>query len=376
MTTYTLLKDAIRAVIKQNGNQEITGYLLQQTLLTIVDNLGKDWPFAGVADVNTNPGWPDGNRFYLAVGPGTFTHFGGMTLEKYAIYAIMNTSSEDWEAMIVTDLTELDDAKDGAVQAAIEALAAAAYTKAQGDIAEGQGNTTKGQGNVAEQQGNVAESKGNVAESKGNVAEQKGNLANQATTEANNKIVEVNQIVVQWGDVVYDKIEEVNAQIPIWDGQIDDKIVAIESEAVVWRSDEQERQAAELIRIENSEGREITANKQNSLALDGTGVKYPTVDAITDAIIPTEEVTAQSIVELKAEINALRTIITNGILGKIQINTLDIVDEFNIWGKSNMILVGTAVPNIVPDFAGQVFINTTAKVAYTAKGNSSVSDWN
>jgi len=266
MTTYTLLKDAIRAVIKQNGNQEITGYLLQQTLLTIVDNLGKDWPFAGVADVNTNPGWPDGNRFYLAVGPGTFTHFGGMTLEKYAIYAIMNTSSEDWEAMIVTDLTELDDAKDGAVQAAIEALAAAAYTKAQGDIAEGQGNTTKGQGdiaegqgNVAEQQGNVAESKGNIAEQKGAVAEQQGNTAQQqsvdATTVINNKIGEVNAQIPIWDQAVNDKIEEVNTQIPIWGVQIDDKIDAIESEAVVWRQDEQERKAAELIRIANDDSR-------------------------------------------------------------------------------------------------------------------------
>lgn len=36
---YENLKSAIKQVIKQNGNQEITGYILQNTLLSVVDNI-------------------------------------------------------------------------------------------------------------------------------------------------------------------------------------------------------------------------------------------------------------------------------------------------------------------------------------------------
>lgn len=36
---YENLKSAIKQVIKQNGNQEITGHILLSTLLSIVDNI-------------------------------------------------------------------------------------------------------------------------------------------------------------------------------------------------------------------------------------------------------------------------------------------------------------------------------------------------
>ena len=36
---YENLKSAIKQIIKQNGNQEITGYILQNTLLSVVDNI-------------------------------------------------------------------------------------------------------------------------------------------------------------------------------------------------------------------------------------------------------------------------------------------------------------------------------------------------
>nr|DAG86043.1 MAG TPA: hypothetical protein [Bacteriophage sp.] len=36
---YENLKSAIKQVIKQNGNQEITGHILQSTLLSVVDNI-------------------------------------------------------------------------------------------------------------------------------------------------------------------------------------------------------------------------------------------------------------------------------------------------------------------------------------------------
>ena len=46
---YENLKSAIKQAIKQNGNQEITGDLLQSTLLSIVDTVGEGATFAGIA---------------------------------------------------------------------------------------------------------------------------------------------------------------------------------------------------------------------------------------------------------------------------------------------------------------------------------------
>lgn len=77
MANYNTLKSAIQDVIKQNGNNEITGSLLQSALLSMVDSLGVGYQFAGVAIPSTNPGTPDQNVFYLALQPGTYNNFGG-----------------------------------------------------------------------------------------------------------------------------------------------------------------------------------------------------------------------------------------------------------------------------------------------------------
>lgn len=75
MANYTTLKAAIAAAIKQNGNNEITGNLLQQQLLAMVNSLGVGYQYAGVATPATNPGTPDQNVFYLAATGGLYTNF-------------------------------------------------------------------------------------------------------------------------------------------------------------------------------------------------------------------------------------------------------------------------------------------------------------
>ena len=70
MANYASLKAAIQQVVKTNGNNEITGALLQQSLLAMINALGADYLFVGVAQPSTNPGTPDQNVFYIA-GPGT-----------------------------------------------------------------------------------------------------------------------------------------------------------------------------------------------------------------------------------------------------------------------------------------------------------------
>ena len=80
MGNYEQLKQAISDVIKTNGNQEITGAILQNSLLTIISTIGDNSTFAGVATTSTNPGTPDQNIFYLA-GAGTYNNFSNIIIE-------------------------------------------------------------------------------------------------------------------------------------------------------------------------------------------------------------------------------------------------------------------------------------------------------
>lgn len=80
MGNYEQLKAAIAAVIKVNGMQEITGDVLQATLLSLVSNIGDNATFAGMVTPDTNPGTPDQNIFYLAAQPGVYSNFGGVEL--------------------------------------------------------------------------------------------------------------------------------------------------------------------------------------------------------------------------------------------------------------------------------------------------------
>lgn len=80
MANYASLKAAIQEVVKTNGNKEITGALLQQSLLAMINSLGAGYQYAGIATPSTNPGTPDQNVFYLASTAGTYTNFGGIVL--------------------------------------------------------------------------------------------------------------------------------------------------------------------------------------------------------------------------------------------------------------------------------------------------------
>lgn len=80
MGNYEQLKQAVSNVIKSNGNQEITGAIMQNALLTIISTVGDNATFAGIATPTTNPGTPDQNVFYIASEPGVYSNFGGVEL--------------------------------------------------------------------------------------------------------------------------------------------------------------------------------------------------------------------------------------------------------------------------------------------------------
>lgn len=81
------------AVIKTNGNREITGALLQNTLVSIVNSLGGNATFAGVATPETSPGTFDGPVFYIASEAGTYPNFSGHEVATNELAIFTNTDT-------------------------------------------------------------------------------------------------------------------------------------------------------------------------------------------------------------------------------------------------------------------------------------------
>ena len=78
MSNYNSLKTTINANVKTNGNQEITGAVMNSVLTAMVNNLGAGYQYMGVATPSTDPGTPDARVFYIATTAGTYANFGGL----------------------------------------------------------------------------------------------------------------------------------------------------------------------------------------------------------------------------------------------------------------------------------------------------------
>lgn len=104
MGDYSELKTAISSAIKANGNGEITGAVLQSTLLGIVNSLGANASFAGIATPETVPDRPDQNVFYLATQAGVYNNFRrGMTLPEGLSIIYMNGSVWAFSVLVRAD---------------------------------------------------------------------------------------------------------------------------------------------------------------------------------------------------------------------------------------------------------------------------------
>ena len=95
MGNYEGLKQAISDVIKTNGNQEITGAIMKNALLSIISTVGSNATFAGIATPETNPGTPDQNVFYIATENGIYSNFGGITIQDEV--ATFSNKNGSWQ---------------------------------------------------------------------------------------------------------------------------------------------------------------------------------------------------------------------------------------------------------------------------------------
>lgn len=80
---YDELKRNIADVVKPNGNQEITGQIMQDALFALIENLGEGWQFGGAVRPSDVPALgADVRGFWLAVEKGVYTDFGGVEVTE------------------------------------------------------------------------------------------------------------------------------------------------------------------------------------------------------------------------------------------------------------------------------------------------------
>ena len=104
MASWATLKAAIANAIKTNGNQEITGQVLQNVLNNIISSVGENASFVGVATPTTNPGTPDGNVFYVAYTAGNYANFqsktGSLTVNPGELVILYNETTK-WGKSVI-----------------------------------------------------------------------------------------------------------------------------------------------------------------------------------------------------------------------------------------------------------------------------------
>lgn len=93
MANYETLKSAIQQVVKTNGNNEITGALLQQSLLAMINSLGDGYQFAGIATPKTNPETPDAKLFYIAGQSGNYVNFNAYQLKENIVVFVYENNN-------------------------------------------------------------------------------------------------------------------------------------------------------------------------------------------------------------------------------------------------------------------------------------------
>lgn len=148
---YDQIKESIKAVIKENGNYEITGNVLQTVLLSMVDTLGPEYQFLGIATKSTVPVVVEGNSFYITTEVGTYTNFknsGNTAITVNQLGILTSTNGTAWNfTPIFIGVSkgggEVFNDYDNNTAAGNNSHAEGVKTKASGDYSHAEGNTTQ-----------------------------------------------------------------------------------------------------------------------------------------------------------------------------------------------------------------------------------------
>ena len=190
---YDQIKESIKAVIKENGNYEITGNVLQTVLLSMVDTLGPEYQFLGIATKSTVPVVVEGNSFYITTEVGTYTNFknsGNTAITVNRLGILTSTNGTAWNfTPIFIGLSkgggEVFNDYDNNTAVGNNSHAEGAKTNAKGDNshAEGKGGTATGtnshvEGSETNAEGANSHAEGNQSGAFGDNSHAEGQLNN------------------------------------------------------------------------------------------------------------------------------------------------------------------------------------------------------
>lgn len=172
---YDQIKESIKAVIKENGNYEITGNVLQTVLLSMVDTLGPEYQFLGIATKSTVPVVVEGNSFYITVEVGTYTNFknsGNTAITVNQLGILTSTNGTAWNfTPIFIGVSkgggEVFNDYDNNTAAGNNSHAEGAKTKASGDYSHAEGSTTQANKIASHAEGQHTTASGNGAHAEG-----------------------------------------------------------------------------------------------------------------------------------------------------------------------------------------------------------------
>lgn len=158
---YDQIKESIKAVIKENGNYEITGNVLQAVLLSMVDTLGPEYQFLGIATKSTVPVVVEGNSFYITTEVGTYTNFKNsentaITVNQLGILTSTNGTAWNFTPIFI-----------GVSKGNGEVFNDYTNNTADGDNSHAEGIKTKSSGNYSHTEGDTTQAKGVASHAEG-----------------------------------------------------------------------------------------------------------------------------------------------------------------------------------------------------------------
>lgn len=179
---YDQIKKSIKAVIKENGNYEITGNVLQTVLLSMVDTLGPEYQFLGIATKSTVPVVVEGNSFYITTEVGTYTNFKNsgntaITVNRLGILTSTNGTAWNFTPIFIGVSKgggEVFNDYDNNTAVGVKSHAEGAKTKASGDNSHAEGTSTVASGLNSHAEGTNTKATESNSHAEGNQSEALG----------------------------------------------------------------------------------------------------------------------------------------------------------------------------------------------------------
>nr|DAF95872.1 MAG TPA: YadA-like protein [Siphoviridae sp. ctzr51] len=172
---YDQIKESIKAVIKENGNYEITGNVIQTVLLSMVDTLGPEYQFLGIATKSTVPVVVEGNSFYITTEVGTYTNFKNsgntaITVNKLGILTSTNGTAWNFTPIFIGVSKgggEVFNDYDNNTAVGNNSHAEGSQTKAVGNYSHAEGLRTNASGVNSHAEGQETEAVGDYSHAEG-----------------------------------------------------------------------------------------------------------------------------------------------------------------------------------------------------------------